>query len=302
MSYQALEINRDGEVAWLTLNRPQALNALNAVMVDELHDYLRELYHDRDTRVVVVRGAGRAFCAGLDLKEQSGGGTIDVTRSSTANVFDIQRKMSDLVVAIRRLPQPFIAAVRGPASGGGFALALAADVRLAAESARFNAAFIKIGLSACDMGVSYFLPRAVGTSIASELMLTGRFINASRALATGLVSEVVAESELDAAAGTLGAGNDRNVAARFAADEGMPGGERRCRQPRDRRYTWRTAIRLYACERATSRRVRARSSRNASPTSPNADKRIAELLAAHDPREIYATECAREAVLLVYFK
>jgi enoyl-CoA hydratase len=172
-------------------------------MVDELHDYLRELYHDRDTRVVVMRGAGRAFCAGLDLKEQSGGGSIDVTSSSTASVFDIQRKMSDLVVAIRRLPQPFIAAVRGPASGGGFALALAADVRLAGESARFNAAFIKIGLSACDMGVSYFLPRAVGTSIASELMLTGRFINASRALATGLVSEVVTDAELDAAAGRL---------------------------------------------------------------------------------------------------
>jgi enoyl-CoA hydratase/carnithine racemase len=95
------------------------------------------------------------------------------------------------------------AAVRGPASGGGFALALAADVRLAGESARFNAAFIKIGLSACDMGVSYFLPRAVGTSIASELMLTGRFINASRALATGLVSEVVADGELDAAAGRM---------------------------------------------------------------------------------------------------
>jgi enoyl-CoA hydratase/carnithine racemase len=204
MPYQALDINRDGEIAWLTLNRPQALNALNAVIVDELHDYFRELYHDRKTRVVVMRGAGRAFCAGLDLKEQSGGGGgVDVTGASTASVFDIQRKMSDLVVAIRRLPQPFIAAVRGPAAGGGFALALAADVRIAGESARFNAAFIKIGLSACDMGVSYFLPRAVGTSIASELMLTGRFINANRALATGLVSEVVADGELDAAAGRL---------------------------------------------------------------------------------------------------
>src|SRR3984957_14987446 len=203
MPYQALEISRDGEIAWLTLNRPQALNALNAVMVDELHDYLRELYRDRKTRVVVMRGAGRAFCAGLDLKEQSGGGGVDVTSASTASVFDIQRKMSDLVVAIRRLPQPFIAAVRGPASGGGFALALAADVRIAGESARFNAAFIKIGLSACDMGVSYFLPRAVGSSVASELMLTGRFINAQRALATGLVSELMPDAEVDAAAAKL---------------------------------------------------------------------------------------------------
>jgi enoyl-CoA hydratase/carnithine racemase len=203
MPYQSLEINHEGEIGWLTLNRPQSLNALNAVLVDELHDYMRALYHDRKTRVVVMRGAGRAFCAGLDLKEQSSGGGLDGTSSSTAKVFDIQRKMSDLVVAIRRLPQPFIAAVRGPASGGGFALALAADVRIAGESARFNAAFIKIGLSACDMGVSYFLPRAVGTSVASELMLTGRFIDANRALATGLVSEVVADRELDTAAEQL---------------------------------------------------------------------------------------------------
>lgn len=203
MGYQALEVTREGAIAWLTFNRPHALNALNAVMVDELHDFLGGLTRDRATRVVVMRGAGRAFCAGLDLKEQSGGGGVDVVKASVARTYDIQRKMSDLVVAIRRAPQPFIAAVRGPAAGGGFALALAADVRIAGESARFNAAFIRIGLSACDMGVSYFLPRAVGMSIASELMLTGRFIDARRALATGLVSEVTADGELDKAAGRL---------------------------------------------------------------------------------------------------
>ena len=111
--------------------------------------------------------------------------------------------MSDLVVAMRRAPQPFIAAVRGPAAGGGFALALACDARIAGESARFNAAFIRIGLSACDMGVSYHLPRAVGTAVAAELMLTGRFINAQRALATGLVSELHPDAEVDAAAAKL---------------------------------------------------------------------------------------------------
>jgi enoyl-CoA hydratase/carnithine racemase len=203
MAYEALEVTNDGPIAWLTLNRPHTLNALNATMVDELHDFLRALKHERRTRVVVMRGAGRAFCAGLDLKEQTRSGGVDVVNATIPSVFDIQRKMSDLVVAMRRAPQPFIAAVRGPASGGGFALALSADVRLAGESARFNAAFIRIGLSACDMGVSYFLPRAVGLSIASELMLTGRFIAAPRALATGLVSEVVRDDELDAAAGRL---------------------------------------------------------------------------------------------------
>jgi enoyl-CoA hydratase len=100
---------------------------------------------------------------------------------------------------MRRAPQPIISLVHGPACGGGFALALASDIRIAGESARMNAAFIRIGLSACDMGTSYFLPRLVGTSVASELMLTGRFIHARRALATGLVSEVVPDDQLEAA-------------------------------------------------------------------------------------------------------
>jgi len=202
MPYQALDVTRDGAITWLTLNRPHALNALNAVITDELHDFLAGLANDRATRVVVIRGAGRAFCAGLDLKEQGANGASELGHSTTGTL-EVQRRLSSLVIAIRRLPQPFIAAVRGAASGGGFALALAADVRLATPSARFNAAFIRIGLSACDMGVSYFLPRVVGLSVASELMLTGRFINAQRALATGLVSEVVAEDDLDAAAGQL---------------------------------------------------------------------------------------------------
>ena len=101
---------------------------------------------------------------------------------------------------MRRCPQPVLSLVHGAACGGGFALALASDIRIAGESARMNAAFIRIGLSACDIGVSYFLPRLVGTSVASELLLTGRFIHADRALRTGLVSEVVPDNELADAA------------------------------------------------------------------------------------------------------
>jgi enoyl-CoA hydratase/carnithine racemase len=201
MAFETLEVKNDGPVLWLTLNRPHNLNALSAQMVSELEDFLRALQTDQKTRVVVMRGAGRAFCAGLDLKEQNRGGTELGT--STTGTLETQRRMSDLVVAMRRLPQPFIGAIRGPAAGGGFALALACDVRIAGESARFNAAFIRIGLTACDMGVSYHLPRAVGSSVAYELMLTGRFINAQRALATGLVSELVRDDELEAAAGKL---------------------------------------------------------------------------------------------------
>jgi enoyl-CoA hydratase/carnithine racemase len=201
MSFETLEVKNDGAIVWLTLNRPHNLNALSAQMVSELEEFLHSLHSDAKTRVVVMRGAGRAFCAGLDLKEQNRGGTE--LGSSTTGTVETQRRMSDLVVAMRRAPQPFIAAIRGPAAGGGFALALACDVRIAGESARFNAAFIRIGLTACDMGVSYHLPRAVGSSIAYELMLTGRFINAQRALATGLVSELVPDSDLDAAAAKL---------------------------------------------------------------------------------------------------
>jgi enoyl-CoA hydratase len=133
-------------------------------------DFFWQLSDDRETRVVVVRGAGRAFCAGLDLKEQGQGG--DPGFGTVQGGLRGQREVSEIVMLMRRAPQPIIAAVHGPACGGGFAMALAADVRIAGESARMNAAFIRIGLSACDVGVSYFLPRIVGASVASELLLT----------------------------------------------------------------------------------------------------------------------------------
>jgi enoyl-CoA hydratase len=197
MDYRTLEVKREGPLAWLTLSRPDALNALDTTMVDELHDFLGRLRGERETRVVVLRGAGRAFCAGLDLKEPraTGGGVPEGLR--------MQRRISELPMLMRRAPQVFIACVHGPACGGGFALALASDVRLAGSSARMNAAFIRIGLSACDIGVSYFLPRLVGASVASELLLTGRFIGAERALAVGLVSAVVPDDQLEAEARKL---------------------------------------------------------------------------------------------------
>ena len=193
--YKEISIEVRGAVHWLTLNRPDALNAINTPMVGELADYFGRLYHDRSCRIVVMRGAGRAFCAGLDIK-QRGDGAPDPFGGG----FGFQGYLSDVYVKMRRCPQPIIALVQGAACGGGFAFALAADIRVAGESMRMNAAFIKLGLSACDMGVSYFLPRLVGVSIASELMLTGRFIHAQRALAVGLVSEVVPDAQLEAAA------------------------------------------------------------------------------------------------------
>ncbi len=194
--YDTLELRREGGLLWLILNRPQVLNALSRQLVDDLHDVLDVLHDDQSIRVVILRGTGRAFCAGLDLKETDAG----TERVSVAQGLRSQRRIAELAIKIHRAPQPFIAAVHGAAAGGGFALALASDMRIAGESARMNAAFIRIGLSACDVGVSYFLPRIVGSSIASELLLTGDFIDAPRALATGLVSRVVPDAQLDQAA------------------------------------------------------------------------------------------------------
>jgi enoyl-CoA hydratase/carnithine racemase len=192
--YETIAVDVRGPVHWLTLNRPEALNAITTRMVDELSDYFGGLFGDRDCRVVVMRGAGRTFCAGLDIKARGQGG------DPFGGGFGFQGYLADVYQKMRRCPQPIVALIQGPACGGGFAFALAADIRIAGESARMNAAFIRLGLSACDMGVSYFLPRLVGLSIASELMLTGRFIHAQRALATGLVSEVVPDDQLEAAA------------------------------------------------------------------------------------------------------
>lgn len=195
--YRTLTVEKRGAAEWLTLNRPEALNAISLKMVRELDDYFSRLYNDRTTRVVVMRGTGRAFCAGLDIKDRAGREDGQVPFGSG---FGFQGFLAGVYIKMRRCPQPIISLVHGAACGGGFAFALASDVRIAGESARMNAAFIKLGLSACDMGVSYFLPRLVGVSLASELMLTGRFIHAPRALATGLVSEVVPDDSLEAAA------------------------------------------------------------------------------------------------------
>jgi enoyl-CoA hydratase len=202
LAYETLDLQIDGPVAWLTLNRPDSLNAMSRQLVNELRDFFGGLPGRPELRVVVLRGAGRAFCAGLDLKEAGGGGDAGVGSGPSAGL-RAQRRISELALMMRRAPQPIIACVHGAASGGGFALALASDVRLAGKSARMNAAFIRIGLSACDVGVSYFLPRIVGASVASELMLTGRFIEADRALATGLVSAVVDDDALEAEARQL---------------------------------------------------------------------------------------------------
>ena len=191
-----LELRQDGDVVWATMNRPDRLNALSRNLVKELREFFVGLYWRRDVRVVVLQGAGDAFCAGLDLKERA---DPQASRSIGASLTR-QREISEIVIAMRRCPQPIIACVDGAAAGGGFALALASDVRIATPRMRMNAAFIRIGLSACDIGVSYFLPRMVGSSVAAEYMLTGRFIDAERAYQLGLISRIVPAEQLQSEA------------------------------------------------------------------------------------------------------
>jgi enoyl-CoA hydratase/carnithine racemase len=193
MSEALLLRERRGGVEIVTLNRPEALNALSPEMVQEIHRYFTELSGRLDVRVVVLRAAGRHFCAGADL------GTVAFAEGGAGRAqrqTAMQKLYSGVVRAMRACPQPIIALVHGAACGGGFSLALAADVRYAAPSARMNAAYIRVGLGGCDMGAGYLLPRLVGLSNASEFLLTGRFIDADRALRMGLVSAIVAEDKL----------------------------------------------------------------------------------------------------------
>lgn len=180
-----LDIQDQGGVMRITLNRPQRLNALNPSLSTALRECFQGLYRRKDIRVVILQGAGPSFCAGLDLKEQSPGKEL-----GASEMMDVQYSIRDIMIAMRRCPQPIISVIQGAASGGGFALALASDIRLATPDARMNASFLRVGLTGCDMGVSYFLPRMVGSSVAAQYLLTGRFLDAQRAHDLGLVSMV----------------------------------------------------------------------------------------------------------------
>src|SRR5436305_5198289 len=163
---------------------------MTAELCSELHRELRSIAADRSCRVAILTGAGRGFCAGLDLRgygQAPGNDSSDEARNRLGN----QQDMSTLVLQLRALPQPVIAAVNGPAAGLGLALALGCDIRLASRQAVFRAAFVNIGVSNCDMGTSWLLPRLIGASRSHELMLTGRRVDAEEALRIGLVSDVV---------------------------------------------------------------------------------------------------------------
>lgn len=180
-------------VLMLRLRRPEKLNALRLCDVEDLQAELARIALDSSCRAVVLTGEGRGFCSGHDLEEFTG-------RLDPVGGMRLQEAFAKLTSDICSLPQPVVAAVNGPAAGGGLALALAADTRICSSTAIFNAAFVRIGLSGCDVGVSYLLPRIVGPTLAFEMMLSGRIVPADEAARAGLVLRVVDDDELIATA------------------------------------------------------------------------------------------------------
>ena len=203
------ELQENG-IGRLTLNRPDKLNAMSFQMIKDLHALFDSLMVNLDCRVLILKAEGRAFCAGLDLKES----TILQSKKKPPELKEkfhflnapdkdiIKAKLyaqwytSNIIVKMRKINQPIIALVQGAASGAGFAFSLAADIRIASKNARFNNAFINVGFSGSDLGSSYYLPRLIGMSRAAEILYTGRFVDAYEAEKIGLVLSVVEEAKL----------------------------------------------------------------------------------------------------------
>ena len=206
--YKTIKVQeREDGISIITFNRPNRLNAINFQFVEDLQDYLNTLENNLGIRVVILTGEGRAFCSGLDLKdgqvifkkkvpEELQKFEYLQNKDKIKRVVIVQKLISQLMLTLRRIPQPVIAAIRGAAYGGGLSFALAADIRIAGESAKFCNAYINIGLSGADCGSSYWLPRLIGFSRAAEFMYTGRVFNAQEADKIGFVSKVVPDDEI----------------------------------------------------------------------------------------------------------
>ncbi len=194
MSYIEIDRPLDG-VTQITLNRPERKNAMSFDVMVPLRDALEEISHDNTSRVVILTGAGDAFCAGADLEDPGMVPRIDGLQIP-AIARRAMRILEDVILGLRRMHQPVISAINGPAIGGGFCLAVATDIRVAAPAARFRAAGINNGLTSAELGISYLLPRAIGSSRAFEIMLTGRDVEAEEAARIGLVSSVKPADEL----------------------------------------------------------------------------------------------------------
>lgn len=199
--WQHFRLERSGGVTTVTLNRPDKLNALTFESYADLRDLLAELPHRDDTRVLVLRGEGKGFCSGGDVDEIIG----ETLRMAPDDLLAFTRMTGEVVKVMRECPIPIIAAIHGTAAGAGSVLALAADFRVVARSAKFAFLFTKVGLSGADMGAAYLLPRLVGLGHATKLLMLGDAVDAEQADRYGLVSELVDDDALDDTVAALAA-------------------------------------------------------------------------------------------------
>ena len=190
---ETITYETEGAVGCLTLNRPDKYNAVNTVMLEELHSFWEERRLDEKTRVIILSGGdAKGFCAGLDM-DSLGAEIFKMTRTGA---YDAQARLSRLLLAMRRAPQPIISCIHGAAAGLGFSFAMASDMRIITDDARFSAAYINIGLGGADMASSYFLPRLIGSGRANEFLLTGNWMTSDDAVNLGFASRRVAGEEL----------------------------------------------------------------------------------------------------------
>ena len=208
--YKTIKVEeREDGISIIKFNRPESLNAISFELTEEMLDYLKSIENNLAIRVLILTGEGRGFSSGLDLKESQIAlkplkkipeeyhrFEYLLTKDKVKRSILAQKMLSEVMILLRKIPQPVIAAVNGVAYGGGLGFALAADIRLAGDSAKFCNAFINIGVSGADMGSSYWLPRLIGFSRAAEFMYTGRVMDAKEADKIGLVTRVVADETL----------------------------------------------------------------------------------------------------------
>ena len=180
-------------IGTITLNRPERLNAITFEVYHELTDFLAELGDEKDVRVVIITGAGRAFCSGGDVVDIIG----ELQGRDAEGLLEFTRLTCDLIRNMRALPKPIIASLNGTTAGAGACIALASDIRIAAEEAKIAFIFVKVGLAGTDMGATYLLPRVVGLSKATELLMSGDFVEASEAERIGLYNRVVPRDQLE---------------------------------------------------------------------------------------------------------
>jgi enoyl-CoA hydratase/carnithine racemase len=183
----------ENHIGYLTLNRWDKYNAFNGPLIDEFETFWRDRRYDDDVRVIILDGGNaKGFCAGLDMETHG----PQLFEADPTTAYNGQARMSRVLLAMRQAPQPIISCIHGAASGIGFSLAMASDIRIVAENARFNAAYINIGLGGADMASSYFLPRLIGSGRTNEFLLTGNWMSAEDAMQLGFASRLVAKEKM----------------------------------------------------------------------------------------------------------